>query len=443
MIQCFKIKINKFLILGVFLFVAFGFAKAAEAATYYVATTGNDANPGTLSQPFKTIAKAYSQTLPGDTIIVKPGVYTEYQPGYGINLNKSGTASAPIMLKSETKWGAILDGQATSPQTTPYTRQAVLWVGGNYNIVDGFDIRNSPKEGISIWGSSNKIINNNIHNNGNYGDTTYPYGHDGIFSAEYVSNNQYIGNYIHHNGRSSCLGQTPCNHDHGLYLCGDNEVVANNIVGFNSAYGLQIAGYNTVSNMQAYNNIFVSNGRSGAMLWLAVAGINFTNNIFYNNVNFGISSYDAHGSGVVFDHNLFYGNPSGPIDFTNAGSDYAYTSGTSITTNPLFINDTNNFHLQSSSPAINAGATLSEVTTDFDGLSRPQGSAYDIGAYEYVGSPPAGASADLNSDGRVNSVDAAILMGAWGQTTKPKADINQDGAVNSVDASLMMGQWSP
>ena len=51
-------------------------------------------------------------------------------------------------------------------------------------------------------------------------------------------------------------------------------------------------------------------------------------------------------------------------------------------------------------------------------------------------------SADLNSDGVVNSVDAAILMGAWGQTSKPKADINQDGIVNSVDASLVMGQWS-
>lgn len=51
-------------------------------------------------------------------------------------------------------------------------------------------------------------------------------------------------------------------------------------------------------------------------------------------------------------------------------------------------------------------------------------------------------SADLNSDSLVNSVDAAILMGAWGSTVRPSADINKDGIVNSVDASLMMGQWS-
>ena len=51
-------------------------------------------------------------------------------------------------------------------------------------------------------------------------------------------------------------------------------------------------------------------------------------------------------------------------------------------------------------------------------------------------------SADLNSDGKVNSVDAAMLMGAWGSIARPSADINKDGIVNSVDASLMMGQWT-
>ena len=56
-------------------------------------------------------------------------------------------------------------------------------------------------------------------------------------------------------------------------------------------------------------------------------------------------------------------------------------------TNPLLVNITTlpfDFHLQSSSPAINAGMTLtSDVTTDFDNISRPQGPAFDIGAYEW------------------------------------------------------------
>jgi hypothetical protein len=53
-------------------------------------------------------------------------------------------------------------------------------------------------------------------------------------------------------------------------------------------------------------------------------------------------------------------------------------------TNPLFVNPiSGDFHLSPSSPAINAGVALSEVPTDFEGTSRPQGSSYDIGADEY------------------------------------------------------------
>jgi hypothetical protein len=43
----------------------------------------------------------------------------------------------------------------------------------------------------------------------------------------------------------------------------------------------------------------------------------------------------------------------------------------------------NDFHLQPESPLINAGMVLNEVTDDFGGKLRSQGSGYDIGAFEY------------------------------------------------------------
>jgi hypothetical protein len=43
-----------------------------------------------------------------------------------------------------------------------------------------------------------------------------------------------------------------------------------------------------------------------------------------------------------------------------------------------------NYKLSPGSPAIDAGITLSSVTTDRIGTIRPQGRAYDIGAFEYV-----------------------------------------------------------
>ena len=42
----------------------------------------------------------------------------------------------------------------------------------------------------------------------------------------------------------------------------------------------------------------------------------------------------------------------------------------------------NDFRVQPSSAAVNAGVTISGVMDDFNGLLRPRGSAYDIGAYE-------------------------------------------------------------
>ncbi|WP_189008137.1 golvesin C-terminal-like domain-containing protein [Paenibacillus marchantiophytorum] len=77
----------------------FGMPMATQAAgnTYYVATTGNDSNPGTLSSPFKTIAKATSVMAAGDTCIIRGGTYKEV-----IQPTTSGTAGNPITYKSYT-----------------------------------------------------------------------------------------------------------------------------------------------------------------------------------------------------------------------------------------------------------------------------------------------------------------------------------------------------
>src|SRR2546422_10479880 len=49
----------------------------ANAAAYYVAITGNDANPGGQSQPFRTVKKGMSVLQPGDTLYIRQGVYPE------------------------------------------------------------------------------------------------------------------------------------------------------------------------------------------------------------------------------------------------------------------------------------------------------------------------------------------------------------------------------
>jgi hypothetical protein len=58
-----------------------------------------------------------------------------------------------------------------------------------------------------------------------------------------------------------------------------------------------------------------------------------------------------------------------------------------IGVDPKFIDASNgDFHLQSDSPAINAGVPT--IIKDIEGTSRPQGPSYDIGAYEYFSGVP-------------------------------------------------------
>jgi hypothetical protein len=80
--------------------------------------------------------------------------------------------------------------------------------------------------------------------------------------------------------------------------------------------------------------------------------------------------------------------------YSTSGEDlYEAGSGTMVdhnfTNDPQFVNATGlDFHLRSTSPAIDAGLSIGQVPDDFDGVHRPQGAAYDIGAYEYGGTVP-------------------------------------------------------
>jgi hypothetical protein len=317
-------------------------------------------------------------------IVVMPGVYTDYTSGWGIHLGASGTASAPIVLRSLLPGAAIIDGQ-NLPE-----RAVAINIDGSYNVVSGFQIRNGTRGGINVWGDNNQILNCNIYNNGNPTNSS-DQGQDGIYSSEATSGNIYAANYIHHNGR------TGSNFDHGLYLCGQNEAVIDNIILANATSGLQIAGYTTVSNLRVYNNVMALNGTDGIILWQDLSGIDIKNNVLFRNGHYGLGSFQAHGSGVVVDHNLSFDNTYGDFNFSGDGSDYSYTFGMALYTDPLFVNaaaDAFDAHLTSGSPAISAALNLSSAfTTDISGADRRVSGPWDLGAFKYAAS--AGNSAIL------------------------------------------------
>ena len=124
---------------------------------------------------------------------------------------------------------------------------------------------------------------------------------------------------------------------------------------------------------------------------------NIKNNIFYS-TSTAVPTVSLYNSSVIggvtleMDYNLIAPERNGFIKgVTYAFYDMlaAWVSATrydthSKTSAPLFVSTvTPDFHLQSSSPAINAGTSVG-LMRDFSGNLVPYGSAPDIGAHEYT-----------------------------------------------------------
>jgi hypothetical protein len=98
------------------------------------------------------------------------------------------------------------------------------------------------------------------------------------------------------------------------------------------------------------------------------------NNIFYQGCS---QSMCGTTTGITYDcdYNLMYRDD---YTFSKVGSHDV------VNVDPLFVSvPLDDYQLRVGSPAINAGATLTGFSTDKNGATRPQGSAWDIGAYEY------------------------------------------------------------
>lgn len=72
---------------------------------YHVSIQGNDQSKGTLEQPFRTISRAASLALAGDTVIVHAGIYREW-----VNPQNGGTKEHRIVYRSAGDGEVVITG---------------------------------------------------------------------------------------------------------------------------------------------------------------------------------------------------------------------------------------------------------------------------------------------------------------------------------------------
>ena len=356
----------------------------AAGVQYFVATNGSDSNSGTQVSPFRTINRGANALHAGETLVVRAGTYNEtvydkippgtswtspttvrVYPGETVIIRpNTGNYRAVYFAYFSTQFivfdGFIVDAANVQGEAVKIT------VGANHIRLQNCEIMNAPTMGILVTdpGSSyNEIVNCRVHN---IGSSTQ------LDHAIYITtrNNLVDGCRIY-----DALS-------HGIHLYGDpgmdNNIFRNNVI-YNCKRGIGIYGG---SGNLVYNNVIYDHVEYGILLRndaQDLGGAMLYNNTIYNAGNNGIYNFTTGISGTLIRNNIVYGHATDIVD----GTHIAVLQNNLVGVDPRFVNlASRDFHLQSGSPAVDAAMTLSQVSTDKDGINRPQGGAYDIGAYE-------------------------------------------------------------
>lgn len=366
----------------------------AQGATYYVATTGKDSNPGTSSSPWRNPQRCTGSPIKaGDTCLVRSGNYSDTD-GDGVVVyvfdratTPSGTASQPITIKSEKPLGAAI--------IVPSNRNGFgFLVQKPYYVIEGFDISggnysNSTGAGMGIEvlppGNGTILRSNSIHHIGRQACTNSLYAYAGVIIKDVswvlVERNRIYSIGRRLNGESGC-STSKSSLDHGIYIKRASNVTARRNVIYDTSRGYPIHVYGgTTTNLNIYQNTFSGHTSTGT----SKAHILLSSTINTANIKNNISSDASYGmvwatrltaSGVTVSYNMSdtLTNAMAPFKLGTSGIVFS-NNFDKISTLGFRSKSTNDFRLVSGSSAINRGTTSGVPPV-------PDGSP-DVAAYEY------------------------------------------------------------
>jgi hypothetical protein len=342
-------------------------ARPAAGATYYVAPSGSDTNPGTLAAPFATLQHAAMVAVAGDTVLARQSVYNALlTPPHSGN-----TTQGPITFASYPGELATIDG--TGLKIPGGQNGLITLADRSYVIIEGFELRNYTSAsraqvpvGIYLTGAGSgvQIVNNHIHLITTTAKTTPKQcGSNALGLAAYGSRAPASINGLVISGNELDHLQTGCSESMSIDGNVDGYAVLSNRVHDNDNIGIDSIGFERVSPDPAYDQ-----ARNGEVRGNLVYNITSYGNPDYGKQYAADGIYVDGGTNIVIEqnvvhdtdlavelasehsgrltslvtarNNLIYDNNSNGFSIGGYGKARGGTDHCTIVNNTLFNNDT-------------------------------------------------------------------------------------------------------
>lgn len=354
-------------------------------STYYVdnqAASSSDNNPGTESEPWQTLSKASAAVKPGDTVIVRPGVYDERVKFAGGNLE---SATVPTTFVADPPHSAFTRGFDT--HLAPYLKI----IGFDVSVPASL-ISSDPTARYAIYIRSNgvEVTNNYIHDAAGaaiHATWVHPWPVDVVVRQNVITRTSqgiaiYGENWLVEENDISQLVRYDMDCDYVRFFGRNITIRRNYLHGSREVdlAGTPVDAFQTFPNNGWYaedvtiDSNICQNFHRGAMLGSSdyasqtgyVRNLTFTNNVFAGGEIVG--EYGLHSTGVenlVVQNNLF-------LNLSSTGSGTRIGAGSSATVqNNIYYNAGENYWADSGA-TMTGGYNILNRVPDSPQYQHPQ-----------------------------------------------------------------------